>query len=134
MSEAVAEGPPDTFIWRMGPSSLARDVSERFAGRAHVLDLGCGEGRDSIFLAGRGHEVIGLELSLDGLRKAARLGVSGLDHRAARGGVNPLRPGRRAPRAQRGNRPRSPAMSAAGMLRSWYVSPWAPTTRPHAAS
>ena len=85
MSEAVAERPPwspwareyartpDSFIWGTGPSSLARDVSERLAGRARVLDLGCGEGRDSIFLAERGHDVVGLELSLDGLRKAARL-------------------------------------------------------------
>jgi tellurite methyltransferase len=94
MSEAVAEGrprealaeappwspwareyarTPDTFIWGTGPSSLAREVSPRLGGWGQVLELGCGEGRDSIFLAEQGHEVIGLELSLDGLRKAARL-------------------------------------------------------------
>jgi tellurite methyltransferase len=45
----------------------------RLAPRARVLDLGCGEGRDSVFLAERGHLVVGLELSVDGLRKGARL-------------------------------------------------------------
>jgi tellurite methyltransferase len=64
---------PDTFIWGTGPSALAREVSGRLAGWGQVLDLGCGEGRDSIFLAEQGHDVTGLELSLDGLRKAARM-------------------------------------------------------------
>jgi len=64
---------PDRFIWGTGPSSLARDVATRLAPRARVLDLGCGEGRDSVFLAERGHAVVGLELSVAGLRKAARL-------------------------------------------------------------
>jgi tellurite methyltransferase len=83
MSEALAERwspwgreyarTPDRFIWGTGPSSLARDIARRLAPRARVLDLGCGEGRDSVFLAERGHAVVGLELSIDGLRKAARL-------------------------------------------------------------
>ena len=83
MSEALAERwspwgreyarTPDRFIWGTGPSSLARDVARRLGPRARVLDLGCGEGRDSVFLAERGHSVVGLELSIDGLRKAARL-------------------------------------------------------------
>ena len=83
MSEALAERwspwgreyarTPDRFIWGTGPSSLARGIARRLPSRARVLDLGCGEGRDSVFLAERGHAVVGLELSIDGLRKAARL-------------------------------------------------------------
>jgi tellurite methyltransferase len=83
MSEALAERwspwgreyarTPDRFIWGTGPSSLAREVSARLAPGARVLDLGCGEGRDSVFLAEQGHAVVGLELSVAGLRKAARL-------------------------------------------------------------
>ena len=83
MSEALAERwspwgreyarTPDRFIWGTGPSSLARDIARRLPSRARVLDLGCGEGRDSVFLAECGHAVVGLELSIDGLRKAARL-------------------------------------------------------------
>jgi tellurite methyltransferase len=88
MSQALAErGPwspwdgeyartPDTLIWGAGPSALASDMSGRLAGWGQVLDLGSGEGRDSIFLAQQGHDVIGLELSLDGIRKAARVAAA----------------------------------------------------------
>lgn len=64
---------PDRFIWGTRASNLARALTTLLGGPARVLDLGCGEGRDSVFLAEQGHDVIGLELSLDGLRKAARL-------------------------------------------------------------
>ena len=63
----------DRFIWGTRASNLARAVTTLLGGPARVLDLGCGEGHDSVFLAEQGHDVIGLELSLDGLRKAARL-------------------------------------------------------------
>jgi tellurite methyltransferase len=65
---------PDRLIWGMQPSPLAREASEIVGRRARVLDLGCGEGRDSVFLAEQRHDVVGLDLALDGLRKAARLG------------------------------------------------------------
>jgi len=64
---------PDRFIFGTHPSALAREAGELTGHRAHVLDLGCGEGRDSVFLAEQGHDVVGVDLSLDGLRKAARL-------------------------------------------------------------
>lgn len=64
---------PDRFIWGTQASSLAREAAALLTSCARVLDLGCGEGRDSVFLAQQGHEVVGLELSLDGLRKGARL-------------------------------------------------------------
>jgi tellurite methyltransferase len=64
---------PDRFIWGTHESALAREVSELTAHHARVLDLGCGEGRDSVFLAEQGHEVIGVDVSLEGLRKASRL-------------------------------------------------------------
>jgi tellurite methyltransferase len=71
---------PDRFIWGTRPSALAREVSELVGHQARVLDLGCGEGRDSVFLAQQGHDVVGVDLAPDGLRKAARLA----DHRGVR--------------------------------------------------
>jgi tellurite methyltransferase len=38
-----------------------------------VLDLGCGEGRDSVFFANRGCDVTAVDLSRAGLRKGERL-------------------------------------------------------------
>ena len=64
---------PDRFIWGTRESALAREVSELTGHHARVLDLGCGEGRDSVFLAEQGHEVVGIDVSLEGLRKASRL-------------------------------------------------------------
>jgi tellurite methyltransferase len=64
---------PDRFIWGTQPSALAREAAELTAERGRVLDLGCGEGRDSVYLAECGHDVVGVDLSLDGLRKAQGL-------------------------------------------------------------
>ena len=35
---------------------------------ARVLDVGCGQGRDAIFIARRGHDVLGVDLSPNGIR------------------------------------------------------------------
>jgi len=64
---------PDTYIWGTEPSKLAREVSARLPPGARVLDLGCGEGRDSVFFASRGFEVTGVDVSAAGLQKASRL-------------------------------------------------------------
>ena len=37
-----------------------------------ALDIACGEGRNSIYLAGRGYEVTGIDIADQGLVKAAR--------------------------------------------------------------
>ncbi len=47
---------------------------------SRVLDIGCGQGRDAVFLARRGHSVIGIDLSPHGIKAmnqvAAREGLS----------------------------------------------------------
>ena len=64
---------PGRYIWGTEPSPLAREVANLTGPRARTVDLGCGEGRDSVFLAEHGHDVVGLDLALEGLQKAQRL-------------------------------------------------------------
>jgi tellurite methyltransferase len=52
---------------------LARDVSALLPPGARVLDLGCGEGRDSVFFAECGFDVTGVDIARSGLSKAERL-------------------------------------------------------------
>jgi tellurite methyltransferase len=64
---------PQEYIWGTEPAQLARELAVLLPPRARVLDLGCGEGRDSVFFAGQGFEVSGVEISQAGLNKAQRL-------------------------------------------------------------
>jgi tellurite methyltransferase len=64
---------PAGYIWGTEPSPFAREVSDLLPTAARVLDLGCGEGRDSVFFAGQGFDVVGVDVSRAGLRKAERL-------------------------------------------------------------
>jgi len=86
---------PETYIWGTEASVLARQVSGRLPPGARVLDLGCGEGRDSVFFAGRGFEVTGVDIARAGLSKAERLAASrGVRVRWVRGDIGGV-PGRR---------------------------------------
>ncbi|WP_405826086.1 class I SAM-dependent methyltransferase [Streptomyces sp. NBC_00838] len=58
-------------IWSGDPNTvLVREVTELKPGRA--LDLGCGEGADSIWLAGRGWRVTAVDISGVALARAER--------------------------------------------------------------
>jgi len=62
------------------PTATFVDFFDRFdIGPARVLDVGCGQGRDALFIAGKGHEVVGVDLSANGIRDlrsaAARRGL-----------------------------------------------------------
>lgn len=37
--------------------------------RANILDLGCGQGRDALFIARMGHRVAGVDISKTGIRQ-----------------------------------------------------------------
>ena len=71
------------LYWGSQPTQLARSVVRiaRTLPRSHrtLVDLGSGEGRDSIYFARRGFRVLGVDISSVGVRKseqrAARLGV-----------------------------------------------------------
>ena len=64
---------PNEYIWGTHPSEFAREVSTLLPPGARVLELGCGEGRDSVFFASGGCDVTGVDVSAAGLRKAERL-------------------------------------------------------------
>src|SRR5262249_61919566 len=64
---------PERYIWGKAPSGFAREIADRLTPSARVLDLGCGEGRDSVYFASRGFEVTGLDVSADAVAKGRRL-------------------------------------------------------------
>jgi SAM-dependent methyltransferase len=49
-----------------------RRLDVAFAGRAHILELGCGTGEDAVYLARRGCRVLATDASPEMLRAAAR--------------------------------------------------------------
>jgi tellurite methyltransferase len=64
---------PERYVFGTGPSDFALEVARLVEPGDYVLDLGCGEGRDSVFFAERGAVVWGVDLSAAGLEKAQRL-------------------------------------------------------------
>ena len=66
----------EDFYWGKEPSSMAPRVLEAIrpsaSFRPKLIDIGCGEGRDIVYFARRGFEVVGLDLSAVGLEKAQR--------------------------------------------------------------
>lgn len=69
----------------LGPPTpeLVRAFERHLAPAARVLDLGCGQGRDALFLARLGHDVVAVD--------AAPHGIAALKQAAARDGL-PVEP------------------------------------------
>ena len=61
------------YYWRKKPSAICDRIIEiiRPSSSFHpkLLDIGCGEGRNAVYFAKHGFEVVGLDLSLLGLKK-----------------------------------------------------------------
>ncbi|AFH61799.1 SAM-dependent methyltransferase [Paenibacillus caseinilyticus] len=67
----------EAYYWGKEPNELAKRVpafipEERRPGKK-LLDLGAGEGRDSVFLAKLGFDVLAMDFASEGLAKARRL-------------------------------------------------------------
>ncbi len=64
------------YYWGKEPNRLCVQAAELFApGGARgkrAIDLGCGEGRDVIYLARQGFDAVGVDISRPGLEKAER--------------------------------------------------------------
>lgn len=50
------------------PAAIVEDALPWLEGKGRALDLACGAGRNALFLADRGHSVMGVDLSVEGLR------------------------------------------------------------------
>lgn len=51
------------------PTPVFMDFFDRFdRDQASVLDVGCGQGRDALFIARRGYRVVGVDISPHGIR------------------------------------------------------------------
>ncbi len=68
----------DKWVFGRRPSCMAQQAASlweelRPGESPVVLDLGCGEGRDSVWFASRGWEVTAVDISTEGLNKTKRL-------------------------------------------------------------
>jgi len=64
------KGYSDPNVWTMGgPSVEVYEIEQLLPENSSVLDIGCGEGRNAIFMAFRGHKVTALELSSSAVKK-----------------------------------------------------------------
>ncbi len=59
--------------WEGGVSKAARNLSKRLKKGDKILDLGCGSGDDSIFLAKKGFPIWGIDISRLAIKKAKSL-------------------------------------------------------------
>lgn len=61
-----------TKDWIVKPTIFATQVINYFPKSSYILELGCGQGQDSIYFAQRGHKVLACDLSDFALGKAPR--------------------------------------------------------------
>lgn len=72
----------ETYYWSTSPSPICFEILRQMPPTKHlrVLDIGCGEGRNAVFLARNGYEVHAFDISDEGVKKtmalATRTGVS----------------------------------------------------------
>jgi tellurite methyltransferase len=62
----------EEFYWGKRPSSMARKFFQKYPPEdgEKLLDIGCGEGRDSIFFSQNGYQVTGFDSSVEGIKKS----------------------------------------------------------------
>lgn len=62
-------------FWGTHPAELVKNVATLFAdiSKINILDLGCGEGKNSYYLATKGFNVTGIDASIIAIEKARKL-------------------------------------------------------------
>ena len=61
------------YIFGKAPAQFLKDNANLLKSRSTVLDLGMGEGRNAVFLAAKGHKVVGIDISSVAVEKAKAL-------------------------------------------------------------
>ncbi|MBW2735065.1 MAG: methyltransferase domain-containing protein [Deltaproteobacteria bacterium] len=64
----------EEYLFGEEPSSLLTEAT--FPAEGQALDIGCGEGQNAVYLAQQGLEVVAVDISVVGLRKARRLAAA----------------------------------------------------------
>lgn len=67
---------PDEYVYGTEPNDFLREASGPLRPGARILSLAEGEGRNAVYLAGLGHQVVAVDQSRVGLEKARRLAAS----------------------------------------------------------
>lgn len=86
----------DAFVYGTAPNAFVKEAADRWlAEPSEILDLGAGEGRNTVFLAVRGHAVTAVDFSSAGLQKVERLAAdAGVAVDARRADVTTWQPDR----------------------------------------
>ena len=63
------------YYWGLSPSKMCLKIIELIPPGRHlkVMDIGCGEGKDAVFLARCGYDVSAFDVSVSGVEKVKRL-------------------------------------------------------------
>jgi len=67
---------PNAVAFSKDPTADLAEFHHLIASNSTVLDVGCGEGRNAIFLAGLGHHAEGFDLSKAGIAKAQAIAAA----------------------------------------------------------
>jgi tellurite methyltransferase len=61
------------FYWGVEENEFARETAEYAPDGGRVVDIGAGEGRDAVYFAQQGFDVLAVDIAPNGLEKASRL-------------------------------------------------------------
>lgn len=62
-----------SYIFGKAPAKFLAENYSYFSANSKILDMGMGEGRNAVFLAQKGHKVIGIDISSVAIKKANKL-------------------------------------------------------------
>jgi cyclopropane fatty-acyl-phospholipid synthase-like methyltransferase len=66
----------EDYVFGTAPNAFLASQSQLFKPRVRVLDLACGEGRNAVWLAQQGCEVVAIDISPVAIEKARRLAAA----------------------------------------------------------